>query len=202
MNLLRFTAVGVRRIIMSISFEFCDITKMDVDAIVNASDKKLSGGGGIDKAIHNAAGREELKDVLKEKKIDTGEAIITPGFKLPAKYIIHTAGPKYSGGRKNEKELLKNAYRSCLNLAKEYRLKAIAFCSISTGVFRYPLEEAACIAITTIQEWYRETKYCIDVKFAFIDKRTKSAYEHIYEDIIEKAKRMQSSRKYVDEIKG
>lgn len=180
--------IGEMRNTLSISFELCDITKIDVDAIVNASDKKLSGGGGIDKAIHNAAGREELKEVLKEQTLDTGEAIITPGFKLPAKYIIHTAGPKYKDGRNGEKELLKSSYRSCLDLAKEYRLNSIAFCSISTGVFRYPLEEAANIAITTIKEWFRETKYCIDVRFAFIDKRTKTVYEHIYEGVEEKKK--------------
>lgn len=161
-------------------FYLKDITKINADAIVNASDKKLSGGGGIDKAIHNAAGSEKLKKVLVGKTIDTGEAIITEGFDLPSKYIIHTAGPRYKDGTKNEAQLLKKAYEACMDLAKKHNLKSIVFCSLSTGAFRYPLEEAATIAVSTIIEWMNQNKIDVDVSFAFLDIKTKKAYENTY----------------------
>lgn len=162
-----------------------DITKISSEAIVNASDKKLSGGGGIDKAIHIAAGREKLKNALKDKSIETGEAIITPGFKLPAEYIIHTAGPRYKDGTKGEDKLLSRAYESCLDVAKEHKIKSITFCSLSTGTFRYPLEQASQIAIETILRWINENKSKMEVSFAFMDVKTKKAYERAFSELTE-----------------
>ncbi len=179
---------------MKIEFLLADITKIKVEAIVNASDRKLSGGGGIDKAIHKAAG-PQIKEVLKDKSIEVGEAIITPGFNLPAKYVVHTCGPRYRDGRSGEGSKLRKAYISCLEEAKKEGIKSIAFCSLSTGVFRYPLDEAAPIAVSAILEWKKENKSDIDVSFAFLDTRTKSAYERALQAVIDKENEAKTPKK-------
>ena len=133
-----------------------DITKLEVDAIVNAANRSLLGGGGVDGAIHRAAGKELLEACRKFKGCPTGEARITPGFKLPAKFVIHTPGPIWYGGGNNEAILLKNCYLNSLLLAKENLCRTIAFPCISTGVYRYPKEEAAKIAIETVTDNFAE----------------------------------------------
>ena len=127
-----------------------DITLQKVDAIVNAANNSLMGGGGVDGSIHRAAGPGLLDECEKLGGCPTGEAKITGGYNLPAKWIIHTVGPVWIGGSNGEDEILARCYRSCLTLVDQYRIKTIAFPSISTGVFRFPLERASRIALQEI----------------------------------------------------
>jgi len=133
-----------------------DITKEKVDAIVNAANRSLLGGGGVDGAIHDAAGPELLKECRELGGCETGEARITRGYRLPAGFVIHTVGPVYGHARGREKALLSNCYLNSLKLAKARNLKTIAFPCISTGVYGYPQEEAAKVAVGTIQDFIME----------------------------------------------
>ncbi len=130
-----------------------DITKLKVDAIVNAANSSLLGGGGVDGAIHLAAGPELLQACRKLNGCPTGEARITPGFDLPAHWIIHTVGPVWKGGSHNENALLDGAYRNSLRLATEHGVGTIAFPAISTGVYGFPKREAAVIALRVMREY-------------------------------------------------
>ena len=130
-----------------------DITKLKVDAIVNAANCSLLGGGGVDGAIHRAAGRRLYEACLKFGGCKTGEARITPGFNLPAKFVIHTPGPVWNGGGRGEAELLKSCYLNSLALAEENACRTVAFPGISIGVYRYPLRAATEIAVGTVAAW-------------------------------------------------
>ena len=133
-----------------------DITRLDVDAIVNAANSRLAGGGGVDGAIHRAAGIRELQAACREiiaviGSLPPGEAVITPGFDLPARHIIHTVGPIWRGGTAGEPGLLENAYRNSLHLAHEHEIQTMAFPAISCGVYGYPVEDAARIALSALK---------------------------------------------------
>ncbi|WP_461240234.1 O-acetyl-ADP-ribose deacetylase [Paucilactobacillus sp. N302-9] len=154
-----------------------DITKMDVDAIVNAANTTLLGGGGVDGAIHQAAGPELLAACRKLHGCPTGEAKITPGFKLPAKFVIHTPGPVWTGGSHDEAQLLHNSYANSLQLAHDNDCQTVAFPSISTGIYRFPLDQAAQIAVTTIHNFLKTDNVVQTVTMVCFDDRTFAAYE-------------------------
>lgn len=133
-----------------------DITGEDVDVIVNAANTRLAGGGGVDGAIHQAAGPQVLEECRKIGGCKTGEAVITGAGKLKAKRIIHTPGPIWRGGERDEPELLRNCYVNSFLLAKKHNLKTIGFCAISTGVYGYPIEDATRIALTVAKEFEKD----------------------------------------------
>lgn len=154
-----------------------DITKQGVDAIVNAANCSLLGGGGVDGAIHRAAGPELLAECRTLHGCETGKAKITRGYRLPAKFVIHTPGPVWHGGTRGEDELLASCYRSCLTLAAENGCKTVDFPSISTGVYAFPVDRAAGIAIRTIGTCLAEYPAIERVRMVCFDSRTKAAYE-------------------------
>ncbi len=156
-----------------------DITKLKVDAIVNAAKNSLLGGSGVDGAIHAAAGPKLLADCRKLNGCETGQAKITGGYDLPARYVIHTVGPVWSGGGAHEEELLDSCYKSCLALAKEYHLQSIAFPAISTGIYGFPKKEAAQIAIRTILGEQDQFDEDFEVILTAFDKETKQIYEEV-----------------------
>jgi O-acetyl-ADP-ribose deacetylase (regulator of RNase III) len=156
-----------------------DITKMKVDAIVNAANRTLLGGGGVDGAIHRAAGRELLEECKTLNGCDTGDAKITKGYLLPAKYVIHTVGPVWRGGHKNEAELLASCYRRSLELAQEHHCKTIAFPNVSTGIYGYPKREAAEIALKTVKNYLKENKLPEKVYFVCFDEENYRIYDEL-----------------------
>ncbi len=161
----------------NITIDMGDITKLQVDAIVNAANKSLLGGGGVDGAIHRAAGRELLAECRTLHGCETGEAKITKGYNLPAKHVIHTVGPIYSGCPQDPIDLV-NCYRNSLNVAKANSLHSIAFPAISTGVYGYPKEDAAKLASETVKSWLAaNADYDMQVTFSCFDVRTKELYE-------------------------
>ncbi len=163
----------------NIRLEIGDITKLDCDCIVNAANRSLCGGGGVDGAIHRAAGPELLEECMTLRGCKTGEAKLTKGYKLKAKYIIHTVGPVYSG-EQEDRELLESCYRNSLKLAKEKDIHSIAFPAISTGAYRYPLDKACEVALSTITNWLQENvEYEMQVILCCFDKKTYEQYERI-----------------------
>jgi O-acetyl-ADP-ribose deacetylase (regulator of RNase III) len=158
-----------------------DITHQATDAIVNAANSGLMGGGGVDGAIHRAGGSTILEEckriVAKQGRLPAGQAVITTGGKLKAKYVIHTVGPVWHGGNNKEAALLESAYRQSLKLAAEHKLTSLSFPSISTGAYGYPLAEAAQIALRTSASFLKETKTSLkEVVFVLFDSRTYQAY--------------------------
>lgn len=154
-----------------------DITRQSVDAIVNAANCSLLGGGGVDGAIHRAAGPELLAECRTLNGCETGKAKITAGYRLPARHVIHTPGPVWHGGGHGEDALLASCYASCLALASENGCKTVDFPSISTGVYHFPLERAAKIAVDTIMAYLAEHNELERVRMVCFDERTKAAYD-------------------------
>ena len=161
-----------------------DITTMEVDAIVNAANQSLLGGGGVDGAIHRAAGPELLEACRLLKGCETGQAKITPGFLLPASHVIHTVGPVWRGGTQQEPELLEACYTNSLDLALEHGLKSIAFPNISTGVYRFPKEGAEEIAISSVRKFLKEKDVDLKVIFVVFDRENLALYKNLLGDPI------------------
>ena len=156
-----------------------DITKIETEAIVNAANNSLLGGGGVDGAIHRAAGPQLLEECRQLKGCATGEAKITKGYNLPAKYVIHTVGPIYKGGQANEADLLKKAYFNSLQIASENKIRSIAFPNISTGIYGYPKEEAAKVAIQTVKKFLEVNEFPKEVYFVCFDELNQQIYQSL-----------------------
>jgi len=166
-----------------------DITKQATDAIVNAANPGLMGGGGVDGAIHRAGGPailEECKQIVaKQGRLPTGKAVITTGGNLRAKHVIHTVGPIWQGGNKGEAALLESAYRESLKLAAEHSLASVSFPSISTGAYGYPVAEAARVATTAVVSFLREQVTSLkEVVFVLFDSRTYEAYSSALTEVV------------------
>jgi O-acetyl-ADP-ribose deacetylase (regulator of RNase III) len=155
-----------------------DITKLQVDAIVNAANTSLLGGGGVDGAIHRAAGPQLLEACEKLNGCATGDAKATPGFRLPARWVFHAVGPVWNGGHRNEDEHLASCYRRCLELAAEHQVRSIAFPAISTGVYSFPPDRAARIAIDTVRAHFEASGLEV-VNFVCFDVKTLLIYEEL-----------------------
>ena len=156
-----------------------DITRLEVDAIVNAANTSLMGGGGVDGAIHRAAGPRLLEECRTLDGCKTGRAKITKGYNLPARFVIHAVGPIWRGGAKGEEELLAGAYENSLRLAEEKGLKSIAFPNISTGIYGFPKERAAEIAIETTREFLKKNPGIETVTFVCFDRENYDIYDRI-----------------------
>jgi len=168
----------------TLSLVLGDITEQDADAIVNAANSSLLGGGGVDGAIHRAGGPgilEECKAIrAKQGECPTGEAVITGGGRLKAKYVIHTVGPVWRGGNHQEDELLRNAYRNSLRLAVEHGARSVAFPSISTGIYGFPIERASRIAFDTVREFVREHHQPAEIQFIAFSKSDVDTYAPLF----------------------
>lgn len=165
-----------------------DITKQEVEAIVNAANPDLTPGGGVSGAIHRAGGpvvTEAAAKIRQERgRLPTGEAVLTPGGNLPARYVIHTVGPVWHGGDRGEPELLAKAYRSCLSMAVEQGIRTIAFPSISTGAYGYPVAEAAVVALRTVRDFLRENPGKLaEVRFVLFSSSDFSAYRAAWDKV-------------------
>jgi O-acetyl-ADP-ribose deacetylase (regulator of RNase III) len=163
-----------------------DITLQETEAIVNAANTSLLGGGGVDGAIHRAGGSkilEECKAIrAKQGGCPTGEAVITSGGNMKAKYVVHTVGPVWSGGNRNEEQLLRNAYYNSLNVAGENGIKSVSFPSISTGVYRFPIDKASRIALNTVKEFLQKHNFA-EVRFVLFSERDLKVYEDALREI-------------------
>lgn len=162
-----------------------DITEQDTEAIVNAANSSLLGGGGVDGAIHRAGGPRILKECqavrAQQGRCPAGQAVITNGGSLKARYIIHTVGPVWGGGRKNEDTLLCQAYRSSLDLAKKYNVRSISFPSISTGTYRFPLVRAARLALSSVRDFLKKDSLP-EIRFVLFSEKTFLAYKAAWEE--------------------
>ena len=163
-----------------------DITKIAVDGIVNAANSRLAGGGGVDGAIHRAAGAEQLQQACREYDgCPTGQVRATPAFNLSAKRILHTVGPVWQGGEAGEAGLLRSCYQKTLELADQEQLTSLAFPAISCGVYGYPHEEAAHIAITTVAQWLKESPCPEEVLFVLFDQPLTDIYRRLLHEIVQ-----------------
>ena len=165
-----------------------DITKEDTDAIVNAANSSLMGGGGVDGAIHRHGGPailEECKLIVgKMGSLPAGQAVITTAGRLPAKYVIHTVGPIYRDGSRGESKTLANCYREAIRVAEEHGLRSLAFPSISTGAYGYPVEDAAKVAVTAVVEGLNSASSITMVRFVLFDAATRKAYTSVAEKLL------------------
>lgn len=156
-----------------------DITKLRVDAIVNAANKMLLGGGGVDGAIHRAAGRELFEECKTLNGCETGQSKITKGYNLPSKFIIHTVGPVWRGGKNNEEELLKSCYLTSLNLAIKNNIKTIAYPAISCGIYGFPIDKAAKTAFETVKKFISQNDRIEKIIFIDINDKAINEYEKL-----------------------
>jgi len=163
-----------------------DITKQKVDAIVNAANTRLAGGGGVDGAIHRAGGPKIMEECRKIGGCPTGQAVITTGGNLPAKYVIHAVGPIYRGGKSGEAELLRSCYINSLKIADEKGLKTISFPSISTGAYGYPIKEASRIALSSVIEYLKGKTAIERVTFVLFSERDFNTYKDTLNELIGK----------------
>lgn len=159
-----------------------DITELEADAVVNAANKTLLGGGGVDGAIHRVAGPDLLKECKTLNGCDTGDAKITEAYKLPAQYVIHAVGPYYTNGQRDDDALLESAYHKSLHLAVKYGLKTIAFPNISTGVYNFPKKRAAEIALSTVQNFLKENQSLEKVIFVCFDDENYQIYREMLQE--------------------
>ena len=160
-----------------------DITQQKVDAIVNAANQSLLGGGGVDGAIHRAAGPKLLEECRQLGGCDTGDAKITGGYNLPARWVIHTVGPVWGGGSRGEAELLAGCYRSCLALAEEYSIRTIAFPAISTGIYGYPVDQATRVAVSEVAGFLAQHKSIEQVTFVCFNHPAHQAYLTVVQEL-------------------
>ena len=161
-----------------------DITQQKVDAIVNAANRGLRGGGGVDGAIHRAGGPAIMQECRRIGGCPTGQAVITTGGRLPAKHVIHAVGPIYGGGCRGEKELLASAYRASVQLAVDHALRSVAFPSISTGAYGYPIRDAARVALSTVAEFLKAHEGSLDlVRFVLFTESDFSVYAEALQEV-------------------
>lgn len=156
-----------------------DITKLETDAIVNAANRSLLGGGGVDGAIHRSAGHGLLEECKTLNGCETGQAKVTEGYNLPAKHVIHTAGPVWHGGNNKEDELLASCYRESLSLAANNNCKSVAFPNISTGVYGFPKARAAKIAVKTVKDFLEENQLPAQLIFCCFDDENQQLYQEL-----------------------
>ena len=161
-----------------------DITKLRVDAIVNAANQSLLGGGGVDGAIHRAAGRELVAETSTFGGCPTGEARISNGYRLPARHVIHAVGPRWRGGNHGEAELLASAYRSSLALAADHDCRTVAFPAISTGIYGYPLEAATRVAAGEVRAFLEQHDVPEKVIFVCYNSRAAEVYQHVLDELV------------------
>jgi O-acetyl-ADP-ribose deacetylase len=183
-GLLGRLSVGIERVSMETKFGKCqiqvlqgDITTEQVDAIVNAANARLAGGGGVDGAIHAAGGPKIMEECRKIGGCPVGQAVLTSGGKLAAGHVIHTVGPVWQGGDHLEDDLLASCYRQCLRLAVEYDLRSISFPSISTGAYGFPIKRAARIALTTTRDYIRDSEALERVRFVCFSSNDLGVYQ-------------------------
>lgn len=163
-----------------------DITQQDTEAIGNAANSRLAGGGGVDGAIHRAGGPSIMEELrAKYNGCPTGSAVITRAGNLKAKYVLHAVGPIYSGSPEDAR-LLSSAYRTCLELCSQHRISSVAFPSISTGVYGYPIEEAARVALKTVVDYLKDHPEIALVRFVLFDAKTYAAYEDAFKELLHK----------------
>lgn len=162
-----------------------DITTLEIDAIVNAANRSLLGGGGVDGAIHKIAGKELLEECKMLNGCKTGEAKFTKGYNLPAKYVIHAVGPIWRGGKQNEAKLLENAYMNSLKIARKEKVETIAFPAISTGIYSYPLKEATEIAIKVVKKFLKCFEYPQKIIFVAYSDTVYDLYKKLLQEIDE-----------------
>ncbi len=165
-----------KEILKHIKILQADITELDADAIVNAANTSLLGGGGVDGAIHKKAGPGLLDECRKLGGCNPGEAKVTKGYNLKSKYVIHTPGPIYKNGKSGENLILRNSYINSMKIAMDYKLKSIAFPGISTGVYGYPKSEACAIAVDTVIEFMIKNNFIIEIIFVLFDSDNYSKY--------------------------